>query len=314
MYKFYLSYWSGGYVTQFNKSKKPSQLLFLMNKLCAYLIKKHYGRVILLTDDYGKQYLENCGFDSIETETLNQLNDDLSDDFTQNWAIGKLYVYRELAKRNEPFLHVDYDVFLFNPLPEYALNQQVLVQSKEDSHFFSGLSNAKTNYGLDIFEQYVEHRHEFPKIIDDSFCSYNVGVFGGTNLKFIESYANKAIKFTFDKKTKKLYRALFQRNKALPATFTEQYYLGVLAKKYNVPVTSLVPGQNLSEISKNATAMGFVHLCEQKHDPATKQRIKQMCEEIDILNERKKQKNAKVFQNEWRRFYSKICNTTVRVL
>lgn len=313
MYKFYLSYWSGGYVTQFNKTKKPSQLLFLMNKLCAYLIKKHYGRVVLLTDDYGKEHLKDCGFDSIETQTLNELNDDLGDNITYNWALGKLYVYRELAKRNEPFLHVDYDAFLFNPLPERALNQQILVQSKEDLSFFGNLENAVYWYGLDLFEEYVEHRHDFPKTVDETFCAYNVGIFGGTNLKFIETYANKAIKFTFDSKSNIVYRAVRQRNEVLPASITEQYYLGVLAKKYNVPVTSLVEGEVITDLDERATQMGYVHLCSEKHNPKAKEKIKQLCYEIDIINEKKRERNAKVFQNEWRRFYSKVCNTTVRV-
>jgi len=299
MYKFYLSYWSGGYTTRYNRSQKPSSFLIDMTKLCTFLLKKHYGRVTLITDNYGKEFLKDCYFDEIRTD-LNDLDDLLGDKITYNWALGKLYAYKKLAEQNEPFLHVDYDVFMFKPLPEYTHNQQILVQSDERVPCFRSAEHFLNDYGLNLFEEYVEHRHEFPKpIFDGELAGYNVGIFGGTNCKFIKQYAEKAINFTLDPKTHRLYRALRQNNEAAPALVTEQYYLAILAKKYNVPVSCLLPGPTLPECDEQATKLGYVHLCEKKQKPETRDLVRKLLKDAETIVNNKKEHHVKNLQTKF---------------
>src|SRR6266511_4158572 len=46
------------------------------------------------------------------------------------WALPKIYTY---SLQNEPFLHIDGDVFLFKKLPESLLNSELIAQNKEEA-------------------------------------------------------------------------------------------------------------------------------------------------------------------------------------
>jgi len=294
MYKFYLSYWSGGYTTGYDRLKKPSTFVIDMVKLSSFLIKKHYGSPpILLTDSYSKDLFKDCyHIDEIRT-SLDELNEDLGDRVTYNWAIGKLYAYKQIAQKNEPFLHVDYDVFLFKPLPDFILNKDVVVQNMEDYIFFGSKKKFLQAYNVYRFDEYVQNRHEFPyRLLDSNTFPYNVGIFGGTNCAFISQYANKAIKFTLDPKNNALCRALHQINPSSPATFIEQYYLSFLAKKYNVPVSCLLNG-NAEECDEQALKYGYTHLTLAKSELKVQTKVKELVKEIEILINQEKEHRAK---------------------
>jgi protein involved in ribonucleotide reduction len=294
MYKFYLSYWSGGYTTGYNKLKKPSPFLIDMVKLCSFLIRKHYGSpLVLLTDSYSKDLFKDCyHIDEIRT-SLDELNEDLGDKITYNWAIGKLYAYKQIAEKNEPFLHVDYDVFLFKPLPDFILNKDLVVQNMEDYIFFGSKKTFLQSYNVYLFDEYVKNRHEFPhRLLNRNIFPYNVGIFGGTNCGFISQYANKAIEFTLDPQNNELCRALYQFNRSSPATFIEQYYLSVLAQKYNVPVFCLLEGTG-EDCDKQALKYGYTHLTLAKSESKVQDKVKELVKEIEILINQEKEHRAK---------------------
>jgi hypothetical protein len=50
--KFYMSYWSGGYL------KKPEPYLINYHKLCAHYIIQNHGEVHLITDSNAKNVLK----------------------------------------------------------------------------------------------------------------------------------------------------------------------------------------------------------------------------------------------------------------
>ena len=255
--KFYLSYWSGGY------RKEPDKLLIDMHKLSAYYINKHYGECHLITDSTSKPYFLNLPFTSITTEL-----DEIKNTETENWALGKLLAYRNISNRKEPFIHIDYDVFLLKKLPDSYLNSGVLVQSVEEDVYDC--------YRLDVLKNHIPSRYNInPEKTD---IAYNVGIFGGTNYNFIHSYSTKAIELCMDSECKIMFDIQSnetKRDKALkspgfgPACTCEQYYLWVLSQASGVDVTCLLPGSNKrkEEREKKTNELGYVHLMSNKNKP-----------------------------------------------
>lgn len=249
---FYMSYWSGGY------KKEPSEYVVDLHRLTLNYINKHYNECTLITDSKSKKYFEGMPFKTITTEL-----DEINDVQTMNWALGKLIAYRNITDKKESFLHIDYDVFLLNPIPEEYLNSEVLVQSDEESVW--------TIYGLRHFNQYVKNRYDLSEV-HETDSAYNMGIFGGTNYEFINYYAKEAIKFTLDPKNNEVLEKLSSATKSKTSKSTapgcgaactpEQYFLWNLAKKKNINVTCYLKGgqKNKMQREKDAVEKGYVHL------------------------------------------------------
>jgi hypothetical protein len=87
---------------------------------------RHYLDTWLYTDDDGARLLVDrlhLPFAHVRTD-LNSL-DEHDPDW---WALGKLYAYR---LQTEPFVHIDCDVFLWLPLPEWLTGADVFAQNPE---------------------------------------------------------------------------------------------------------------------------------------------------------------------------------------
>ena len=224
--KFYMSYWSGGY------QQIPQSYIIDYHRLSAHYLKKHYGEVHLITDSVGKDSLENVGYTTISTE-LDSLPANL------NWALGKLYSYRKLAQIGDPFLHVDYDVFVEKPFPENKLTSTVLVQSVEKILPPDRWYDTDTFYNLCPNIGYCNRD-------DTNDHSYNTGIFGGNDLDFIYKYASSAYELSVDPANQIGYQQM--NNNAiglcfyLPTIFLEQYYLYQCSKHFNVSITTLLNG------------------------------------------------------------------------
>lgn len=256
MSKFYLSYWSGGYLGQ------PNQFVVDMCKLSALYLNEHYGECSLITDTSSKPYFEKLPFKNITTEL-----DILNGVDSHNWALGKLQTYKLLSERKESFIHIDYDVFLLKKIPEETFNCDLLVQNKETNIF--------KKYELDIFNRLVGEKYHF-NLANETDTAYNVGIFGGNNLDFINFYATEAIKFTLDPKNKKMFKKIWNSHakNGAAATVPEQYYLKVLADKNNINVKCLLDciiniedHTSFNDPCKEySSKLGYVHLMSSKNE------------------------------------------------
>lgn len=267
--KIYMSYWCGGY------QKTPSELVLNMHKLAANYAVKHYGEVTLITDSKSKELFEteDSPFTSITTDL--DVFDGLKN---KNWAIGKLYAYNMLAKRKEPFLHIDYDVFLLNPIRADYEESKVLVQSTE--------TNVLKKYGLKQFYDNIgENTAGFTEPQEEDEA-YNMGIFGGIEYDFIEEYSQNSIDFCLNPKNEKTLDIMYKHQTWAPACISEQYYLWAFAKKCGIEVSQYlspgcdrtIEGQMLMEIE--AGKKGYVHLQGAKKHKGVDVRIKELLAEF----------------------------------
>lgn len=152
--------------------------------------RRHFSSTALFTDDEGARMLvDGLGleFDHLSTE-LNGLHDQ----DPEWWVLGKLHTYRSQA---EPFVHIDSDVFLWNPLPDRMLRADVLGQNVEffsfdDSWYrpglFDSLIQAAQGWAPEEWSWYTSVRGE---------SAVSCGIVGGNNADFLRHYADAAIRF-----------------------------------------------------------------------------------------------------------------------
>jgi hypothetical protein len=150
-----------------------------MWKLSVALVKKHYDSVHLITDDAGAKYLESIPFDSVHRE-LNFVPK-----FDAVWSVGKIYAYKYICSLGEPFLHLDGDVFLWEPLPEDLLQSNIFCESED----IFKVGKDSYNYNL------IPDTYPIPKIWSSNkgINTYSMGIIGGIDLLNIEKYCNFAI-------------------------------------------------------------------------------------------------------------------------
>ena len=148
--------------------------------LSVNLSKQHFDKVELVTDTEGEKKLAEMGiltmFDSYDLR-LDKLNVD-----SEFWIAGKLLAYIQ----DEPFLHIDSDVFLFKGLGEYK-NNGVLFQSLEpfsSPHFkFYETANKILTDNMTDFCPCEFSVGFGTKYSEQAACC--TGIFGGTNITLI---------------------------------------------------------------------------------------------------------------------------------
>ena len=150
---------------------------------------RHYPETVLVTDREGKDLLAGrlgLRFAQVTTD-LEQLN---SAD-PEWWALGKLLAY---SLQDSPFVHLDTDVFLWKPLPQYLVDAPVFTQNGE-SHGVYG-----TFYHPEHVEQaFAQHSLKLPvewewtRSNRTHIPAESCGILGGSNVAFIRHYAHRAI-------------------------------------------------------------------------------------------------------------------------
>lgn len=164
---------------------------FLSWVLSIQTARKHFAKTALFTDDEGARLLvDGLGleFDQVSTE-LNAL----SKFDAKFWALGKVATYRA---QTEPFVHLDSDVFLWNPLPASLTSAPLLAQCPDS--FVPGASyyrpealerSLSLSGTIWLPAEWVWYRATSPSQRGES-C----GIFGGHRVDFIQHYASQAIK------------------------------------------------------------------------------------------------------------------------
>jgi hypothetical protein len=192
---------------------------------------KHFDKVELYIDTPGWEMLKpfNLPFTKVHIilDELDKYNSEL-------WSIGKIYSYR---LQNEPFVHVDSDVYLWEGLPDEYQKSEILVQNSEQGY---------AEYERMLID-YIERYWGKSDIIDDfitrnglsKIISFNCGVFGGTNVDFINRYSKEAINFAdvINEKFK-----TDQSIKYCTPCFFEQSILAMMLEKENIFPSLVIDG------------------------------------------------------------------------
>ena len=137
--------------------------------LSSLLLLRHYREIHLITDDEGSKLLIDklqLPYTYVDT-SLNEL-----EDFPPSlWAIGKIRAY---SKQLEPFLHVDGDVFLWEPLDAQLVASALFCQNLEvDASVYVSAFNILEEYDFRITDPALQK--------PDMIIACNAGVIGGTD-------------------------------------------------------------------------------------------------------------------------------------
>lgn len=188
-------------------------------------LRKFYDEVELVTDRIGYEILINklkLPYSKVHVilDDLNQYNENL-------WALAKIKSYSFI---NEPFLHVDGDVFIWEKFDEELLKQDIIVQNIETT----------TEYYRNMWTQIFPHLQYMPSVMESyhnglSNKAYNMGVFGGNNLTLIKKYCDESFSFVNGNKSGLDKINLFNFN-----IFFEQVLFYEIAKLVNQKVSCLI--------------------------------------------------------------------------
>lgn len=251
--KFYMSYWH----TDMTSKYLGSNTKFLdeakdFYKVSAYLIKKHYGNINLITDFRGAEELKNIA----EWDSIDLSLETLPKEYKKVWSLGKIKAIRNLSLKKEPFLHIDHDVFITKKIPNTILNNELILQSF-DSLPLKGV--------LSIFFN-TQCRNKY--LAKDTIPSkhYNCGIIGGYNLKVIGEFADSSMKMVLDQDNKKCWLDDNENEFLLQyfskALIAEQYYLSAFIQNKQLKPTLLIDGNYYPKESD--IDYGYLHLYGEK--------------------------------------------------
>ncbi len=151
---------------------------------CHQLIK-YYDNVELYTDDFGYDILINklqLPYTKVHV-VLNEL-----DIYPKDlWAIAKIKVY---SLQEEPFIHIDGDVFIWEKFPESFTKSKLIAQNLENT----------TGYYREMWEEISTSITFIPEELSSfhngtSNLCCNMGIIGGSDIDFFKEYCSKSFEF-----------------------------------------------------------------------------------------------------------------------
>jgi hypothetical protein len=213
------------------------------------LARQHYDQIEMVTDDQGARLFERMQlpFTSVRTDLEG------FDVTPKAWAAGKMKAY---SIQQEPFIHIDQDVFLFKALPEHVVAAPVFAQSFEPRPLY--------DWSLDVTPSQHRARLTTP---DHAWDCYNVGIIGGHDVEFLCDYATKGLE------------AIREVEAFDPVAMTvyEQAWLARHARDCGKRVTTLFNHTNPLE----AEALGYCHLMHCKHSEECVGRVRRRLQRMD---------------------------------
>jgi hypothetical protein len=171
---------------RFNGGWSHQKYAFYSFALSALTIKKHYDCIELYTDNYGLELFKDIlqlPYDKIHVN-LNSLDNYNS----KLWAIGKLV---SCSMQEEPFLHLDNDIYLWDKLNYNESNFDIIAQNFEID--YPNYTNA-FNFILKNFN-WIPNEIKETYTKNNKILAYNAGVIGGKNFEFFKELKLKAFKF-----------------------------------------------------------------------------------------------------------------------
>ena len=190
-------------------------------------LREHYDEVALYTDSEGKRIL----IDELHlpyTE-VNVIYDDFPC-LPQHWALAKIKTY---SLQTRPFLHVDGDVYVPKPFSEEILQAPLIAQNREiGTGYYRKMMDRILSYPSIRLPEFVEERLE-----EETVASYNMGIFGGSDLDFIHRYCEEAFQFINENR---MNDPECRHSRVWCNILFEQIFLAVMADRENRDVASVL--------------------------------------------------------------------------
>jgi hypothetical protein len=221
--------------------------------LSVYAAASHYPETSLVTDDAGARFLVDglqLPFGSVST-ALNRLKDE----DPQWWSLGKIEAYR---RQRSPFVHIDADVFLWQPLAPALDQADVFTQNPE--HIAPGASC----YRPGELEECLRASSrtwlpaEWTAYGTAGTCADCCGIFGGRRVDFIRNYADSAMRMVTAPANLRALQSLPGKHGHM--ILVEQYLLTACRLFHGVQMRYIFDTIEEAYRPRSATAAGFTHL------------------------------------------------------
>jgi hypothetical protein len=237
---------------RFNGGWPSKKYNYMSWALSCLQFRKFYNNVELVTDLRGKHLLiDILGLPytkvQVELDNLNNYPSSL-------WALPKIYAY---SIQDEPFIHADGDVLIWEKFSDHFENAQLCSQQMVIDH--------KPQYT--IMEEIESCFNYIPNcIVRDRketliLKTSNAGLFGGTNLYFFKEYAKMSFEFI-----NKNFSKLTKIKSATLGIIYEEYLFYCMAKEANIEITYLLNpidndfiGNTLVDFETVPTKTKFIH-------------------------------------------------------
>jgi hypothetical protein len=95
-------------------------------KLAIACAKRSFKTIEIYTDKVGYELL--ILKHKLTVDAVHTVLDDINHYPSDLWMTGKLYTY---SLQKEPFIHLDYDLYLLKPIPSHYFNESIIVQCEE---------------------------------------------------------------------------------------------------------------------------------------------------------------------------------------
>ena len=211
--------------------------------------RKWYDKVEIVTDSLALPLFQKLKLPYTEIHTV---LDELIDYDKKLWALGKIKAYQI---QDEPFIHIDNDVFLLEDSLNKFKNERIVCQNIENGHQYKGYYEPLINI-LEENEVNILDKDGLPqywRLTENSPC---MAIYLCNDLRFNEEYCR--VVFNFVDVNKKLLEDL-ERSITVPLCYSvifEQYLAGQVAEQLRVPITPMCENSNLAALEK----LGYVHL------------------------------------------------------
>lgn len=210
-----------------------------------------YPKVELYTDSAGKALLIDklkLPYTKVHIclDQLNRYNPKL-------WALGKLYVY---GLQDEPFIHADGDVYVWDRFDHAIERSPLIAQNSEADYEY---------YKIALHES-RSHLTYFPDALlktwsaTDTILAANAGVIGGTDIEFFRAFSAAAFEFIAKNETN------FQKiNTGLFNIIVEQHLFSCMAFQSKKAISYILPTMSLDfseamPFNVVPTLASYVHL------------------------------------------------------
>jgi hypothetical protein len=247
--------------------------------LSAYSIHKHQGKVHLYTNSEGAEVLLQ------KLQLPYSSHELIFDDYqTEFEAYGFLKKLRAYSQPQSPFLHIDGDAFLFEPLPAALLTAPLVAQNYEYNHpcYEEIYTIIKANF---LYLPTWLHPNARGYI-----SAANTGLVGGQDWSFYQALEQEVLYFLEQN------RAVLHL--AVPhidfCVFLEQAFFQCMAEQQQISVAYLLPEEinetlhyRLDRFQDVPRRCGYLHLMSYKRNPtACEQMAQRLYIESPALYER----------------------------
>jgi hypothetical protein len=254
--KAYLSYSTNGYHGINNVSGMVRDCTYIAVRLA----KQWFEEVVLVADESGARAMADIPFDRVETALEGKIPRYLE----KVWSLPKIEAYLHIAKKGDPFVHIDGDVFLWGALPERLLKAEVFAQSIEPK--------AHILYGVDTFLKACPNPGEIKNYRQPH--AYNTGLFGGSNLALICEYAEEALGIIKNTHNEGYWKNVSWADAWKAAVIPEQYCLASILGKRGANIELLTDKPWPTD--EQMKGVPYSHLMGRKQEPEIQKQVREL--------------------------------------